>query len=188
MLFVFLNKPRNLVKIWYWERNGFCLWLKRLVSERFKTSPDHTDGAIVLTVQGKRPVQQPVIPFPASHAVPSNIGEYMKPPATLSARRAFWAEHVLAWRSSGLNQVACCEQHQLNAKSFGYWFRSRELENETLTLVSVTVQESAQPSELLLRRLGGLELVLPCTVEPACWPTCFRRCSNAAADTGLIDT
>ncbi|WP_311972201.1 IS66 family insertion sequence element accessory protein TnpB [Pseudomonas baltica] len=52
VLFVFLNKPRNRVKILYWERNGFCLWLKRLESERFKTSPDVTD-------EGKRPAQPP---------------------------------------------------------------------------------------------------------------------------------
>jgi len=28
VLFMFLNKPRNRVKILYWERNGFCFWLK----------------------------------------------------------------------------------------------------------------------------------------------------------------
>ncbi|GAB0077374.1 hypothetical protein TOC8171_27770 [Pseudomonas syringae] len=41
VLFVFLNRHHNRLKILYWERNGFCIWLKRLKSEHFKTAP-HT--------------------------------------------------------------------------------------------------------------------------------------------------
>jgi transposase len=39
-LYVFVNRQRTKIKALYWHRNGFCLWQKRLESERFAWPSD----------------------------------------------------------------------------------------------------------------------------------------------------
>jgi transposase len=33
-LFLFCNKQRRILKVIYWDRNGFCLWLKLLEKDK----------------------------------------------------------------------------------------------------------------------------------------------------------
>jgi transposase len=48
--FVFSNYGRNLIKILYWDLNGFCLWQKRLEKDHFPW-PKKSSGTIELTME-----------------------------------------------------------------------------------------------------------------------------------------
>ena len=39
-LFIFCNRRRNILKILYWDKNGFCLWMKHLVKVKFPWTAD----------------------------------------------------------------------------------------------------------------------------------------------------
>lgn len=51
VLYVFVNKRRDKIKILLWEKNGFVLWYKRLEKQRFKWPKAHREATMTLSGQ-----------------------------------------------------------------------------------------------------------------------------------------
>lgn len=49
-LFVFCNRNKTILKILYWDKNGFCVWHKRLEKDQFKWPETRKD---VMNIGGK---------------------------------------------------------------------------------------------------------------------------------------
>lgn len=42
-LYMFCNRSGRILKIIYWDRNGFCLWIKRLEKDKFPWPKDRDE-------------------------------------------------------------------------------------------------------------------------------------------------
>lgn len=50
-LYVFINRQRDKIKVLYWHRNGFCLWLKRLETDKFAWPKDGGSATQTIALQ-----------------------------------------------------------------------------------------------------------------------------------------
>ena len=53
-LFVFCGRRRNVIKVLYFDRSGFCLWQKRLEQSRFTWPKKHSDTVLHITSEQMR--------------------------------------------------------------------------------------------------------------------------------------
>ena len=72
-----------------------------------------------------------------------------------------WREQVEGWRASGLSQIAYCEQHGLNIKSFRRWrTKLQRMAATALTQVPISVGAPVGAPAIRLHSPGGWRIEL----------------------------
>jgi transposase len=49
-LFVFTNKRRKLIKLFYWDKNGFAIWYKKLETDLFAWPKDRDQNEVPIGI------------------------------------------------------------------------------------------------------------------------------------------
>jgi hypothetical protein len=64
----------------------------------------------------------------------------------LERKRAYWKQQIENWRSSGMPQLAFCQEHDLKPHQFTYW-KKRFVQTETgITFVPVRIRHQIHTS------------------------------------------
>ena len=83
----------------------------------------------------------------------------------MSAKRDFWFQHIKAWQVSDLSQAEYVRQHNLSAKSFGYYrrryFQSKSAEMDESKRTSLLPVQLDDKSEPLAENQGSIFLTTP---------------------------
>jgi hypothetical protein len=87
-------------------------------------------------------------------------------------KQTHWNEHILAWRASGLSQVAYCTRHGLKLTTFAYWLGKARRQATALTLVPLQLGPAVNGPVL---SGAGWRLELPGEVSPAWLAELLRR-------------
>jgi len=110
---------------------------------------------------------------------------------TRNDRRAFWYEHVTAWRTGDTSQAAYCRHHGLSPMTFSQWKRRFEHEQVAsavsegtagATLVEVQMGDEPAPvaSGITVELSGDVRLQLGADFEA----TALKRAVAALTDAG----